>query len=99
MGVDYYPCQRCGETFPNCGWYIRCNDECGMVWCSDRCAEKDGFIRDDEVENEYGESPCSCKYCRNEDITDDVFAEVCIKLIGKPREQIVKEYLETNKPK
>lgn len=24
MGVDYYACDHCGETFPDCGTYIHC---------------------------------------------------------------------------
>lgn len=24
MGVDYYACEHCGETFPDCGEYMRC---------------------------------------------------------------------------
>lgn len=59
MGVDWYSCKRCGETFPDCGDYVSC--ECGESWCSDECAEADGYKEeycklgcnkdDDEMDN------------------------------------------------
>ncbi len=27
MGVDWYPCDKCGETFPDCGHHDRCVKE------------------------------------------------------------------------
>jgi|HubBroStandDraft_4_1064222.scaffolds.fasta_scaffold00029_31 hypothetical protein len=48
MGVDWYPCNYCGRTFPDCGDYVLCsgNDgNCGTEWCSDKCAEKEGYVR------------------------------------------------------
>lgn len=27
MGVDFYPCTNCGETFPDCGPYHICDQE------------------------------------------------------------------------
>lgn len=42
MSVDYYTCHKCEETFCDCGEYVSC--ECGNVWCSEECAEEDGFI-------------------------------------------------------
>lgn len=33
MGVDFYPCDKCGETFPDCGEYDHC--EKGHRLCSD----------------------------------------------------------------
>lgn len=41
MGVDWLSCKRCGDTFPDCGHFVNC--ECGETWCSDECAEKDGY--------------------------------------------------------
>lgn len=43
MGVVFYTCNRCGETFPDCGDYVSC-EGCGTVWCCDECAEEDGFV-------------------------------------------------------
>lgn len=27
MGVEFFPCSNCGETFPDCGVYGRCEKE------------------------------------------------------------------------
>lgn len=43
MSVDYYTCHHCEDTFPDCGYYVRCQS-CGTKWCSDECAEEDGYI-------------------------------------------------------
>lgn len=45
MGVDFLVCKRCGNTFPDCGDYVNCED-CGTDWCCDECAEDDGYIRE-----------------------------------------------------
>jgi hypothetical protein len=44
MSVDWYSCKKCGRTFPDCGHYVHC--ECGEHWCSDECAEADGYERE-----------------------------------------------------
>ena len=51
MGVDWYSCNNCGDTFPDCGDYVDC-PYCGTHWCSDECAEKDGY-REDKCKLDY----------------------------------------------
>ena len=43
MGVDYYSCKNCSETFPDCGEYVSC--ECGEHWCDNDCAEADEYMQ------------------------------------------------------
>ena len=43
MGVEYYTCNYCGETFSDCGRYVSC-ESCGTKWCDEECAEADGYI-------------------------------------------------------
>lgn len=45
MSVDYLVCSNCGDTFPDCGYWLSC-ESCGTCWCSDECAEEDGFVRE-----------------------------------------------------
>ena len=45
MSVDYYTCNYCEETFPDCGSYVSC-ETCGTHWCSDECAEEEGYVRE-----------------------------------------------------
>jgi len=41
MGIDYYSCDHCGDSFPGVRHHVWC--DCGMVWCSDECADADGY--------------------------------------------------------
>ena len=75
MGVDFLVCNYCEETFPDCGHFVSC-EGCGTHWCSDECAEEDGYVPEhcrkhpelngfDEMYN-YREDNCdykSCCYC------------------------------------
>lgn len=73
MGVDYYVCAYCGETFPDAGYYVSC-EECGTHWCSDSCAKEEGYVKqhctkegfsiDDERHCGEGHEYCheKCKY-------------------------------------
>jgi len=91
MGVDWYGCIKCGETFPDCGDYVSC--DCGNMWCSDECAEADGFQRPDEDEIEedpYAES--SCKFCREEDVEDEVLLKHCLLMLDISRDDAVANY-------
>lgn len=73
MGVDFYSCKSCGDTFPDCGDYVYC--ECGEHWCSENCAEADGYQQEECIlgyEVEYGEPQdedecykASCEGCEN----------------------------------
>lgn len=42
MGVEFYTCDNCGETFADCGEYVSC-ETCWTKWCCDECAEEDGY--------------------------------------------------------
>ena len=89
MGVDYFSCVRCGETFPDCGDYVSCY--CWGVWCSDEYAEKDGFMRPNEDADDSNEES-SCKFCREEDVADDALLKHCLKMLDISREDAVANY-------
>lgn len=69
MSVEFYPCSRCNEVYCDCGDYTTCNESdggCGRDWCSDDCAEEDGYIEgyckiDNENCDKYGEND-ECLY-------------------------------------
>ena len=74
MGVDYYSCHECGDTFPDCGNYYPC--DCGFSYCCEECADKETT----EPENDDDEGINTCKYCRNEAVTtDDILNFLCKK--------------------
>lgn len=45
MSVDYLVCKNCGDTFPDYGHFVFC-ENCGTHWCSDECAEDDGHVEE-----------------------------------------------------
>ena len=45
MSIDYLVCSGCGDTFPDCGYHVSC-EQCGTKWCSDECAELDGYMKE-----------------------------------------------------
>lgn len=92
MGIDWYSCNKCGETFPDCGDYVGC--ECGEHWCSEECASEHGYRREEACEeNDWVES--SCKYCRKEDVEDYALLSTALKLLGLTREDLVKKHFES----
>jgi hypothetical protein len=105
MGVDFYACDYCGDTFPDCGEYVSC--ECGEHWCSDECAEADGFKEESCSKGFDNANECdldlscwqcefqierSCKYCREEDFADSVLLEFSLKELGISREELINKY-------
>ena len=63
----FFDCNVCGESVCKCGNFVSC--ECSREWCSDECAEVDGFERgscrfgyDMDDKEEHG---CTEKYCEN----------------------------------
>ena len=105
MGVEFYTCDNCGTTFPDCGEYVSCE-----------CAEEDGYVRehcklhpdldDYDLMYEYRKKHCkydsctdceyyvpdSCKYCRKEDYPDNLLLDYCMELFGVTRDQLVEKY-------
>ncbi len=98
MGVDFYICEQCSDTFPDCGHYINCNN-CYRHWCSEYCAELDGWrIDKEETEGDgtdgyYGEEAVhSCKYCRNEDADNHTLFLFLLTKLGLTREEVLEEW-------
>lgn len=83
MGIDYYICDVCGETFNDCGYYISC--DCGRHWCNDKCAKKDKY-RKDKNDNS------SCNFCRKQDFEDSDLLKYTLKLLNTNRKEIIKSY-------
>lgn len=87
MGVDFYACDWCGETFPDCGDYVSC--DCGRMWCSDECAENEGYREEQAGRCDYKRS---CKFCRKEDVVDEKLLNHCLQRLGISREEAVANY-------
>lgn len=103
MSVDFFDCKVCGESVCECGDFVSC--ECGNKWCSEECAEEDGYKEEhcklgyeDSDECERACYDCdnnierSCKYCREEDYEDDVLLKFALKSLGMKREALIQSY-------
>lgn len=96
MGVDWYACNTCNDTFPDCGDFVGC--ECGEHWCSSECAEVEGYRYEEEgytPECSKWSQETSCKHCRKEDYSDLTLLNYCLELLGKSREEIINQYNQT----
>ena len=93
MGVDYYACESCGDTFPDCGDFVSC--ECGKRWCSDECAEADGHQEEEDgftPEGSKWSQETSCNFCRKEEFEDYDLLELAQELLGKSRHDLIELY-------
>lgn len=98
MGVEFYVCKRCGDTFPDCGSYVNCND-CYSHWCSDECAEGDGWRVDieetsgDGTEGSYGEEAAhSCNYCRCEAADNHTLFSFLLTKLDLTRDEVLQQW-------
>lgn len=92
MGVEFFPCDYCGESICDCGSYEQCNDDCSRRWCDKKCAVADGYRDEDEEEN-YDENLKSCKFCRNEDVEDSPLLEYLLKHFSLTKEKAKAMYI------
>lgn len=93
MGVDFYACSNCGDTFPDCGDFTGC--ECGKHWCCDKCAESQGYRWEEDGYLPKGasyEQDTSCSYCRNEDYPDEDLLEFSLHKLRLTRDELIVEY-------
>ena len=95
MSIDFLVCNNCGETFPDCGYVVGCY--CGNYWCSDECANEDGYEKNDENELKDGDLECSCSFCRNEKFTDSELLIYAVEKFGITIEKLSEELLLANR--
>lgn len=99
MGVDFYVCHNCGETFPDCGEYVSCED-CGTTWCCEECAEEEGFVKEHCIKYDvFGyrdlEDERRTRNCKNEcDVCCEFYVPDSCKFC---REEDYEDYVLLNK--
>ena len=93
MGIDYYVCDVCGESYPDCGPCGMCgNCESSLCGdCHDKAKEKYGVHTDDSYDS------LKCQLCTKDVITNDVMVEFLLKRIGVTRKQVEKDIRNANK--
>ena len=109
MGVDYYPCANCGQTFPDCGEFTACNEEfggCGKWYCSDECAQVQKCEYDVEgdyegydhlTKDEKNKNKTTCINCRGEHASDTNVLTWLLKRLYMTRKKANQEYLKDKK--
>lgn len=95
MGVDYYTCEVCQETYADCGPVFTCyswNKEnrkaagCERMFCSAECGQPQGE----------GAS-LSCVGCRNEITNDRTLLAFLLAKFGLTREAVATECVAARK--
>lgn len=111
MGVDFYACKACGDTFPDCGSYTDCSEDlrgCGAIYCSDKCGKPKAPEIQDSLdwheyeklsESEQAKRRMSCVDCRLELESDENMLRFLLDHIAKSYEQLRSEYREWLKSK
>lgn len=94
MGVDFFTCDNCGETFNDCGDYAHC-ETCGQYLCPD-CMRKYGvghsMIMPNKDSEDDGYDPCP--FCTKQIVNDKSLLEFALKELKTTREDLAKKYKE-----
>ena len=94
MGIDFYTCELCGDTFPDCGEYGTCakceNDIC--INCYNEQNIKYGTVDKDSKEAKYfGDKALKeCNSCSEKIVHDSDIFEYLLKITKMTKDEIVK---------
>lgn len=87
MGVDFYACDNCGDTFPDCGDYFRC--DCEAKFC---CTECGGYKSVEPEEDVDDHEVITCIHCRMESATSDDLLHFLLKKFDLTHDQAMEMY-------
>lgn len=95
MGVDWYACPSCRETYPDCGHHGTCIG-CEQTYCGgcfDDFAEKYGLIDDSHDRYSwYGQALVECDHCNGTIVSDSELLTFVLGNLGIDREALLEEY-------
>jgi len=69
MGVDYYNCEKCGEIFPDCGYFSSCG-KCGSMYCQECGEDQEGVYGEDEEGELIGCDNCNKELSHERDMQE-----------------------------
>lgn len=87
MGVEFFACPVCEETYADCGYYFSC--DCGQSYCSSRCGN----------EKTAQDGLSTCKMCREEYQPEWVLLGFLLEKFSLSREKVTEMYFESVKEK
>lgn len=100
MGVDYYVCDNCGDTFCDAGPFGAC-EHCDNMMCPSCCAKFDvgtmwcDFADEElteEAREEYEMGYDQCPFCCGKVTTDEQLFDFALKKLGLSREQLLSQF-------
>ncbi len=92
MGVEFFPCTYCDDTYADCGEYFSC--DCGMNYCSTECGDREEDLEDEEEK-------ITCRVCRKEYATEYMLLDFLLKRCNLTPREATALYFESieKKPK
>lgn len=92
MGVDFYSCANCGDTFCDAGYYFSC-ENCYEHFCSNECGGRQTAEEPENYEDNPGwEDQTTCILCRKEAVTDANMVQFLLKKAGLTYDEAVAMY-------
>ena len=93
MGVDFYACSICGDTFPDCGHYGTCAncEERICSFCNDKQEEKYGTVEEDSDDAVYfGDSALlECDLCSSKVVHDKDITNYLLKICNMTMDEVI----------
>jgi hypothetical protein len=96
LGVDFYKCPLCHESYPDCGSYFECQI-CPNQTCDD-CARagKFGSYYDPPDDVEYDPSE-GCPFCNLTEVHNSDLMSFALKKLNITKEELKNLYIKENK--
>jgi len=93
MGVDFYACGICGDTFPDCGEYGTCAkcEENICSSCHDEQLGKYGSVDEDSDEAmDFGDDAlCECDLCSDKVVHDSDILNYLLKYTSLTKDDVI----------
>lgn len=103
MGVDFYPCSECGETFCDVGPYASC-DDCGEMLC-ESCMNKYDIggrmaniaAHEEDYEDDEDDEYSQCPFCAKTAVSDDTLLSFALSKLSMTKDELTALY-KTKEP-
>lgn len=99
MGVDFFACDECGETFADCGPFARC-ESCDQKLCPSCMSHfgVSGGMADMDDEDYSEDDYDQCPFCSLDAVSDKTLLEFALEKLRATKEELVAEFKVENAP-